>query len=255
MSKVYSFGPTFRAENSNTSRHLAEFWMVEPEVAFADLEDVISLAEGCVTSTIKAVMEECPDDISFFNQRIDPELEARLWNTIDQPFARLTYTEAVDVLQQSGEMFATQPQWGCSLQSDHERYLAEQHCQSPVFVTHYPAAVKPFYMRRSDRADGDVGDTVEATDLLVPGLGELIGGSAREERQDVLYALMSEAGLLLDENDASGGLQWYFDLRRYGTVPHAGWGMGFERLIQHITGLENIRDTIPVPRYPGHCRF
>lgn len=230
--------------------------MVEPEVAFADLDDVISLAEGCVTSTIKSVIEDCGDDIAFFNQRIDPELESRLHATIDKPFAQLTYTEAIEILAQSGETFSTPPIWGCNLQSDHERFLAEQYCKSPVFVTHYPAAVKPFYMRRSDGAPGDLGDTVEATDLLVPGLGELIGGSAREERLDVLHDLMSNAGLLHEDDDsASSGLQWYLDLRKYGTVPHAGWGMGFERLIQHITGLENIRDSIPVPRYPGHCRF
>ncbi len=242
MSKVYTFGPTFRAENSNTSRHLAEFWMVEPEIAFADLNDDADLAESLLKHVISAVLEEREDDIAFFQQRIDQGVIERLRGVIDNDFERMDYTQAVDILKNCGESFEFPVAWGVDLASEHERYLTEKHVGRPVVVMNYPKDIKAFYMRLNDDEK-----TVAAMDVLAPGIGEIIGGSQREERLDVLDARMEEH--LRDE------LWWYRDLRRYGTVPHAGFGLGFERLLNYVTGMENVRDAIPFPRTPGHAIF
>jgi len=244
MSKVYTFGPTFRAENSNTARHLAEFWMIEPEIAFADLESLNALAEDFLKSVFSAVLERCGDDMRFFAERIEPEAISRLENLIDSPFVRMDYAEAIRVLENSGRKFEYPPRWGVDLQTEHERYLTEQHCQAPVIVMNYPTEIKAFYMRLNDDEE-----TVAAMDVLAPGIGEIIGGSQREERLDVLERRMTAARLDTDTYD------WFLDLRRYGTVPHAGFGLGFERLLNYITGLTNIRDVIPYPRTPGNAPF
>jgi asparaginyl-tRNA synthetase len=242
MSKVYTFGPTFRAENSNTSRHLAEFWMVEPEVAFADLADNAALAERLLKSVTQRVLNDCETDLGFFQQRIDNTVLERLTNILDQPFVRVTYSDAIDILWKSGKKFEFPVEWGIDMASEHERFLSEIHFKAPVVVTDYPRDIKAFYMRLNDDER-----TVAAMDVLAPGIGEIIGGSQREERLDVLDARMDEA--LKDT------LWWYRDLRRYGTVPHAGFGLGFERLVAYITGMENVRDVIPFPRTPGNAEF
>jgi asparaginyl-tRNA synthetase len=244
LGKVYTFGPTFRAENSNTSRHLAEFWMVEPEMAFHDLTDNMTLAEAFLKRLIKDVLERCPEDMKFFEERIDKELPARLRGILDSEFLRVTYTEAIDVLQKSGQSFEFKVDWGVDLQSEHERYLTEQHYKKPVILLDYPRTLKPFYMRLNDD-----GKTVRAMDVLVPGVGEIIGGSQREERLAVLEERMRDQGL----NPAD--YAWYLDLRRYGTVPHAGFGLGLERTLLFLTGMANIRDVIPFPRTPGNAEF
>ncbi len=243
MSKVYTFGPTFRAENSNTSRHLAEFWMVEPEIAFADLSQLADLAEDMLKHVFAAVLERCEDDMAFFEQRIDKTAITRLRSVVDSSFERLDYGEAISILESCGESFEFPVAWGKDLQSEHERYLAETHVGRPVVVMNYPKEIKAFYMRLNDD-----GQTVAAMDVLAPGIGEIIGGSQREERLDVLEDRMAEHGL-------AGELDWYRDLRRFGTVPHAGFGLGFERLLNYITGMENIRDAIPFPRTPGNAHF
>ena len=244
MSRVYTFGPTFRAENSNTTRHLAEFWMVEPEVAFADLDDLGTLAEDFLKSVFSTVLERSPEDMAFFAERIEPEAITRLEKFIASPFVRMDYTEAIRILENSKADFAYKPAWGVDLQTEHERYLTEQHCQAPVIVMNYPAEIKAFYMRLNDD-----GKTVAAMDVLAPGIGEIIGGSQREERLEVLKRRMDAEQL------ESGDYDWFLDLRRYGTVPHAGFGLGFERLLNYITGLTNIRDVIPYPRTPGNAPF
>lgn len=244
MSKVYTFGPTFRAENSNTTRHLAEFWMVEPEVAFADLNDLATLAEDFLKFVFASVLERCPDDMAFFAERVEPEAIRRLQALVDSRFVRMDYAEAVKILQASGRSFEFKPEWGVDLQTEHERFLTETHCKAPVVVMNYPDEIKAFYMRLNDD-----GRTVAAMDVLAPGIGEIIGGSQREERLDVLKKRMAQHGL--DEQTYS----WFLDLRRYGSVPHAGFGLGFERLLNYITGLGNIRDVIPYPRTPGNAAF
>ena len=243
MSKVYTFGPTFRAENSNTSRHLAEFWMVEPEIAFADLDDLADLAEDLLKHVFAVVLEQCEDDMAFFEQRIDDTVITRLRTVIDASFERIDYGEAIDILSNCGEKFEFPVSWGQDLQSEHERYLAETHIGRPVVVKNYPREIKAFYMRLNDDEK-----TVAAMDVLAPGIGEIIGGSQREERLDVLERRMAE-------QDLGGDLEWYRDLRRYGSVPHAGFGLGFERLLSYMTGMENIRDAIPFPRTPGSAPF
>jgi asparaginyl-tRNA synthetase len=242
MSKVYTFGPTFRAENSNTSRHLAEFWMVEPEVAFANLDDDAALAEDFLRYLIKQVLEHCEDDLAFFNQYIDDTVLSRLQAVSEREFARMDYTEAVKILTSAKTSFDYPVEWGRDLQSEHERYLCEQYVGGPLIVSNYPKDIKAFYMRLNDD-----GRTVAAMDVLAPGIGEIIGGSQREERLDVLDQRMKDQQL--------EGLEWYRDLRRYGTVPHAGFGLGFERLLNYITGMDNIRDAIPFPRVPRHAEF
>jgi len=241
LSKVYTFGPTFRAENSNTSRHLAEFWMVEPEIAFADLTDNVDLAEDFLKCTLADVLERVPADIAFFEQRINSEVPSRFNNIIEKPFVRMPYDEAVEVLQQSEKEFEFPVEWGRDLQSEHEKYLTE-HTGSVVVVTDYPTDIKAFYMRLNDD-----GRTVAAMDVLAPGIGEIIGGSQREERLDVLDSRIDE--------EIREELWWYRDLRRYGTVPHAGFGLGFERLLLYLSGMENIRDVIPFPRVPNNATF
>jgi len=236
---VYTFGPTFRAENSNTSRHLAEFWMVEPEMAFCDLEGDMDLAEAFLKHIFQTVLESCPEDMEFFNQRIDQSVLETAHNIIDHQFERLTYTEAIAQLEKANRRFEFPVQWGLDLQSEHERYLAEELFKKPVIVTNYPTEIKAFYMRLSED-----GKTVRAMDVLAPKIGEIIGGSQREERLDILEHRIRTAGL--DPKD----YWWYLDLRRYGTVPHAGFGLGFERLVQFMTGMTNIRDVIPFPRTP-----
>jgi asparaginyl-tRNA synthetase len=244
FTNVYTFGPTFRAENSNTSRHLAEFWMIEPEMAFCDLVGNMDLAEEFLKYIFKAVLEECEDDMAFFNQRIDDSVLATADNIINNEFARITYTEAVDLLLKADKKFEFPVEWGIDLQSEHERYLAEELFKKPVIVSDYPAAIKAFYMRLNDDQK-----TVAAMDVLAPKVGEIIGGSQREERLDVLEKRIEAAGLPKD------AYWWYLDLRRYGTVPHAGFGLGFERLIQFMTGMGNIRDVIPFPRSPENIDF
>ena len=244
MSKVYTFGPTFRAENSNTSRHLAEFWMVEPEVAFADLDDIADLAEQMLKYVFNAVLEERMDDLTFFAQRIDKDAITRLQNFVSQDFAQVDYTEAVEILQQSGKKFEFDVEWGIDLSSEHERYLAEQHFKAPVVVKNYPKDIKSFYMKLNED-----GKTVAAMDVLAPGIGEIIGGSQREEQLDKLDERMVAMGL----NPEDYG--WYRDLRRYGTVPHSGFGLGFERLAAYVTGMGNVRDVIAFPRTPRHADF
>lgn len=244
MSKVYTFGPTFRAENSNTTRHLAEFWMVEPEIAFADLDDLADLAEDFLKYIFRAVLEECPEDMAFFEQRIEPDAIKRLESVLDSEFVRIDYAEAIEILAAAEQKFEFPAEWGLDLQTEHERYLTEQHFKSPVIVRNYPTEIKAFYMRLSDDER-----TVAAMDVLAPGIGEIIGGSQREERLDVLDRRMGEMDLDKDTYD------WYLDLRRYGTVPHAGFGLGFERLVSYVTGMSNIRDVIPYPRVPGRADF
>ncbi|MFB9068436.1 asparagine--tRNA ligase [Pseudofulvimonas gallinarii] len=244
MSKVYTFGPTFRAENSNTTRHLAEFWMVEPEIAFADLDDDANLAEAFLKYIFKAVLDERGDDMAFFADKIEKTAIRRLESFIASPFERIDYTDAVDILAKAPRKFDFPVAWGADLQTEHERYLTEEHVGRPVVVTNYPEHIKSFYMRLNED-----GRTVAAMDVLAPGIGEIIGGSQREERLDVLDARMKQFGL-----DASH-YEWYRDLRRYGTVPHAGFGLGFERLVVYICGLGNIRDAIPYPRAPGSAEF
>ncbi len=244
LSDVYTFGPTFRAENSNTSRHLAEFWMVEPEVAFCDLDGLAELAEDFLKSIFTYALENCAEDLAFFNQWYDKATIATLEGIVNASFERLTYTEAVQLLQNSGESFEFPVQWGLDLQSEHERYLTEKKIGKPVVVTDYPKDIKAFYMRLNDD-----GQTVRAMDVLAPRLGEIIGGSQREEREGVLRERMAQSGL-----DAAN-YWWYLDLRRYGTVPHAGFGLGFERTVQFITGMQNIRDVIAFPRTPRNAEF
>jgi asparaginyl-tRNA synthetase len=244
LTDVYTFGPTFRAEDSNTSRHLAEFWMVEPEMAFCDLDGEVALTEIFLKEVFQRVLERCPEDLRFFNDRIDPTVLETLEHVISSPFERMTYTEAVSILEKSGRSFEFPVRWGADLQSEHERYITEEHVKKPVVVTDYPREIKAFYMYRNDD-----GRTVRAMDVLVPRLGEIVGGSQREHRHDVLVRCMDEAGL---DRDA---YWWYLDLRRYGSVPHAGFGLGFERLVQFITGMANIRDVIPFPRVPGFAEF
>ena len=243
MSKVYTFGPTFRAENSHTSRHLAEFWMVEPEIAFADLNDNANLAEDLLKHVLTTLLNQREDDMAFFAERVDKEVIHRIRSVIDSRFERLEYTEAVKILKSSKQAFEFPVEWGLDLQSEHERYLTEKHVGRPVVLTNYPKEIKAFYMRLNDDDK-----TVAAMDVLAPGIGEIIGGSQREERLDVLDSRMAPMGLQ-DE------LWWYRDLRRYGTVPHAGFGLGFERLLNYVTGMENIRDAIPFPRTPGSAHF
>ena len=244
LSKVYTFGPTFRAENSNTSRHLAEFWMIEPEIAFADLADDAALAERLLKAIFAAVLEERADDMAFFEERIEKGVIARLEHIVQTEFARVDYAEAIRILESAKQKFDFPVTWGMDLQSEHERYLAEKHVRGPVIVTNYPKGIKAFYMRLNDD-----GRTVAAMDVLAPGIGEIIGGSQREERLEVLDARMAETGL----DPVHYG--WYRDLRRYGTVPHAGFGLGFERTIAYVTGLANVRDVIAFPRTPGNARY
>ena len=238
--KVYTFGPTFRAENSNTPRHAAEFWMIEPEIAFADLADDMDLAEAMVKSVIRYVLDTCPDELAFFNQFFDKGLVERLEHVAGSDFVRVSYTEAVALLQAHNDAFQYKVDWGTDLQTEHERYLTEQVYKKPVFVTDYPKEIKSFYMRQNED-----GKTVAAADMLVPGIGELIGGSQREERLDVLTARMDELGMRRED------YEWYLDLRRFGTVPHAGFGLGFERMVMYLTGIPNIRDVLPFPRTAG----
>ncbi|OCG21232.1 MULTISPECIES: asparagine--tRNA ligase [unclassified Gilliamella] len=244
LSKVYTFGPTFRAENSNTTRHLAEFWMMEPEVAFADLNDNAKLAEDMLKFVFKAVLEKRADDMQFFAQHVDKEAINRLENFINADFAQVDYTDAITILQNCDAKFENPVSWGIDLASEHERYLAEQHFKAPVVVKNYPKDIKAFYMRMNDD-----GKTVAAMDVLAPGIGEIIGGSQREERLEMLDKRMDEMGLNKED------YWWYRDLRRYGTVPHSGFGLGFERLIVYVTGVQNVRDVIPFPRTPRNANF
>lgn len=244
LSKVYTFGPTFRAENSQTSRHLAEFWMIEPEIAFADLAADADLAEALLKYVFRAVLEERADDMAFFAERVEKTAISRLENFVNSPFERIDYTEAVKILQNSGKKFDFPVEWGMDLQTEHERFLVEQHVGRPAVVMNYPEQIKAFYMRMNDD-----GRTVAAMDILAPGIGEIVGGSQREERLDLLDARMAKM------NIDPVHYQWYRDLRRYGTVPHAGFGLGFERLVVYTCGLANIRDAIPYPRVPGHAEF
>ena len=243
LSKVYTFGPTFRAEHSNTSRHLAEFWMIEPEIAFADLNDLADLAENFLKSLCREVLESLPDDMRFFQERIDPQTIPRLQQVIDKEFVRIDYTAAIKALKGAVRSFEFPVEWGLDLQTEHERWLTEEYARGPVVVTNYPREIKAFYMRLNDD-----GQTVAAMDVLVPGVGEIVGGSQREERLDMLDARLAENGLEKD-------LWWYRDLRRYGTVPHAGFGLGLERLVLYMTGMDNIRDAIPFPRTPNNASF
>jgi len=242
--RVYTFGPTFRAENSNTSRHLAEFWMIEPEMAFCDLQGDMELAEAFLKHIFQAVLDQCPEDMEFFNQRIDDSVLATAEHIINEGFERITYTSAIALLEKADKTFEYPVEWGVDLQSEHERYLCEDYFQKPVIVTDYPSSIKAFYMRLNDDEK-----TVSAMDVLAPKIGEIIGGSQREERFDVLEKRIKEAGMEPEQ------LWWYLDLRRFGTVPHAGFGLGFERLIQFMTGMKNIRDVIPFPRTPENAEF
>ncbi len=244
MSDIYTFGPTFRAENSNTSRHLAEFWMIEPEMAFAELTDNMDLAEAYLKYILKYVLEHCAEDMQFFDKFISQGIIERLLHVVNTPFERATYTYAIQILEKAGKKFEFPVKWGLDLQSEHERYLAEEFFAKPVIITDYPKEIKAFYMRTNDDQK-----TVAAMDVLVPKVGEIIGGSQREERLDILEIKMQEIGLSTEE------YWWYLELRKYGTVPHAGFGAGFERLVQFVTGMENIRDVIPFPRYPGKADF
>lgn len=241
---VYTFGPTFRAENSNTGRHASEFWMIEPEMAFADLTDYLDMSEELTKYVISYVLEKAPEEMEFFNSFIDKGLFERLNNVVNSDFARITYTQAVDLLQKSGEKFQYPVEWGIDLQTEHERYLTEKIFKKPAFVTDYPKDIKAFYMRLNDD-----GKTVAAADLLVPGVGEIIGGSQREERIEVLEKRMKEMGLNKED------YWWYLELRKYGETKHSGFGLGFERIIMYITGMSNIRDVIPFPRTPGSAEF
>jgi len=244
LSNVYTFGPTFRAENSNTSRHLAEFWMIEPEIAFADLSDNATLAEALLKHIFRTVLAERPDDLAFFEERIEKGVIAKLQGIVDTEFVRMDYTEAIEVLTQAKQKFEFPVYWGMDLQSEHERYVSENHARKPVILMNYPKEIKAFYMRMNDD-----GKTVAAMDVLAPGIGEIIGGSQREERLDALDRRLVE--LKLDPRHYS----WYRDLRRYGTVPHAGFGLGFERMLMFVTGVGNIRDVIPFARTPGTAEF
>ncbi|MEM0675336.1 asparagine--tRNA ligase [Dickeya oryzae] len=244
LSKIYTFGPTFRAENSNTSRHLAEFWMIEPEVAFATLDDVAALAENLLKFVFKAVLEERADDMKFFAERVDKDAVSRLERFVTSDFAQVDYTDAITILENCGQTFENPVSWGIDLSSEHERYLAEKHFQAPVVVKNYPKDIKAFYMRMNSD-----GKTVAAMDVLAPGIGEIIGGSQREERLDQLDIRLEEMGLSKED------YWWYRDLRRYGTIPHSGFGLGFERLIAYVTGVQNVRDVIPFPRTPRNATF
>ncbi len=239
---IYTFGPTFRAENSNTPRHLSEFWMIEPEMAFYEIEENMDLAEDFVKYCISYALENCADDIQFLNDMIDKGLIERLKFVINNEFVRLSYTEGIKILEQSGHKFDFPVYWGCDLASEHERYLVEQHFRKPVILTDYPKEIKAFYMKQNDDDT-----TVRAMDVLFPRIGEIIGGSQREENYDKLKARMDELGLQ--------GMEWYLDTRRFGTVPHSGFGLGFERLVLFVTGMQNIRDVIPFPRYPKNCEY
>ncbi|MEG2429474.1 MAG: asparagine--tRNA ligase, partial [Oscillospiraceae bacterium] len=242
--KVYTFGPTFRAENSNTTRHAAEFWMIEPEIAFADLQDDMNLARDMIKYVLKYVLEQCPAEMEFFNNFYDKGLIQRLNDLVTSEFAQITYTKAIEILQEHKDEFEYPVNWGCDLQTEHERFLTEKIYKKPLFVTDYPKEIKAFYMRMNDD-----NKTVAAVDMLVPGIGEIIGGSQREERLDKLTARMQE--LNLNPEDYS----WYLDLRRYGGTKHAGFGLGFERLIMYITGVSNIRDVLPFPRTTGSAEY
>jgi asparaginyl-tRNA synthetase len=244
LGNVYTFGPTFRAENSNTSRHLAEFWMIEPEMAFCDLAENMVQAESFLKYLVRHVLENDKSDMSLFAEFVDKKLFAKLGKVLERPFARITYTEAVAILQKAGKNFEFPVRWGIDLQAEHERYLSEDVFKQPVFITDYPKTIKPFYMRVNDDDK-----TVAAMDLLLPGLGEIIGGSQREERYDVLVARMKELHLNLEE------YRWYLDLRSFGTVPHSGFGLGFERFLQFVTAMNNIREVIPFPRTPGSALY
>jgi asparaginyl-tRNA synthetase len=244
LSKVYTFGPTFRAENSNTSRHANEFWMIEPEMAFCDLEGDMDLAEELVKYLVRDIRENCPEELGLFAKFVDKELLSRLDFVVERPFQRISYTEAVELLRRSGEKFEFPVEYGLNLQSEHERWLTEEHFKSPLTVFNYPKEIKPFYMRLNDDER-----TVTAMDLLVPGIGEIVGGSQREERLDVLEANLRRHNMNLAD------YKWYLDLRRYGTVPHAGFGLGFERMLMFVTGVANIRDVIPFARTPGSAEF
>ncbi len=241
---VYTFGPTFRAENSYTGRHASEFWMIEPEIAFADLEDNMELAEDMIKYIINYVLENCPEEMEFFNSFVDKGLLERLHKIVNSEFTRVTYTKAIELLLESGQKFEYPVEWGCDLQTEHERYITEQIFNAPVFVTDYPKEIKAFYMRMNED-----GKTVRAMDLLVPGVGEIIGGSQREERYDLLMDRIKECGL--NEED----YWWYLELRKYGTATHSGFGLGFERIIMYLTGISNIRDVIPFPRTPKNAEF
>ncbi len=244
LGDIYTFGPTFRAENSNTTRHAAEFWMIEPEMAFADIHDDMDVAEAMVKYCIKYVMETCPDDLELFDKYVEPGLLDKLNHILNTDFARITYAEAIEIMQKSGKKFEYKPEFGIDMQTEHERFLAEEHFKRPVIVRDYPKEIKAFYMRLNDD-----GRTVAAMDVLVPGIGELIGGSQREERLEVLEARIKELGMDLSS------YEWYLDSRRFGSVPHAGFGLGFERMMMLITGIGNIRDTIPFPRTPKSISF
>ncbi len=244
LGRIYTYGPTFRAENSNTSRHLAEFWMVEPEVAFFDLQDNMQLAENFLKRIFKDCLEYCQEDMEFFDQRIEKGKIGQLQSVIETPFTHMTYTAAVEILGSCEENFEYPVTWGTDLQAEHERFLTEKHVGGPVILTDYPSAMKPFYMRVSDD-----GETVAAMDVLVPGVGEIIGGSQGEERLDILLSRMEEGGL---DQEAYA---WYIDTRKFGSVPHAGFGLGLERAVQYATGMANIRDVIPFPRTPGNADF
>lgn len=244
LGDIYTFGPTFRAENSNTPRHAAEFWMIEPEMAFADIYDDMDLAEDMVRYLVKDIMENCADDLDLFAKFVDPTLKQTLSNIVDNGFARITYTEAIEIMQKSGKNFEYKPEYGIDLQTEHERYLAEEYFKRPVIVRDYPKEIKAFYMRLNDD-----GKTVAAMDVLVPRIGELIGGSQREDRYDVLVQKIKDLGMDIKN------YEWYLDSRKYGTVPHAGFGLGFERMMMLVTGISNIRDTIPFPRTPKSVAF
>ena len=240
LGNIYTFGPTFRAENSNTARHAAEFWMIEPELAFADLNVDMDCAEAMIQSVVRYVMNTCPQELAFFNRFFDTQLLEKLSNLLNNKFVRITYTQAIEQLEQNNHQFQYPVSWGCDLQTEHERYLTETIYQKPVFVTDYPKEIKSFYMRLNED-----GKTVAAMDMLVPGIGELIGGSQREERMDILLGMMQEKGLNAED------YSWYLDLRRFGSIEHAGFGLGFERLVMYLTGIPNIRDVIPFPRTAG----
>ena len=241
---VYTFGPTFRAENSNTVKHAAEFWMIEPEICFADLKDDMDLAEDMLKYVIQYVLDNCPEEMQFFNQFVDTTLLERLHNVLNSEFGRISYTDAVAELEKHNDKFEFKVSWGCDLQTEHERFLSEQIFKKPVFVTDYPAEIKAFYMKQNPD-----GKTVAATDLLAPGIGEIIGGSQREDSLEILQNKIKTLGL--SEED----YWWYLDLRKYGSVPHSGFGLGFERLMMYITGMQNIRDVLPFPRTPKNCEF
>lgn len=244
LNRIYTFGPTFRAENSNTTRHLAEFWMIEPEMAFCDLHGNMELAEDFIQTLLRDLLEHCTEDMEFFDQRIEPGIIEALTAVAQTPFRHMTYSDAISALQASGASFAYPPEWGIDLQTEHEKYLTEEYAQGPVIVTDYPRDIKAFYMKQNDDRR-----TVRAMDVLVPRLGEIIGGSQREENLELLQRRIQELSLPVEH------YAWYLDLRRFGTVPHAGFGLGFERLVRYVTGMQNIRDVIPFPRFPGSAAF